>query len=416
MTREDLTIGAVPRPSAPWEARTPGFAVRAMTVELCARRYASGLRAIVLTGSLARDEATWVRETGGSRLLGDAEFLLVFYPHAPLPPPSTLRALEEEIERALGRDRIRGRVQLVPVYPTYFTELEPHILAYELCVSGQAVWGDPHILSLIPSFIAADIPLEDAWRLLANRTIELLEVLYRFHDPPEIFAENLAYRTSKLYLDMATSLLLFAGSYAPSYRERELRLRGITVEREPPCGWPFDLKKFCRRVSDCTRGKLSGTMEPLTEGLLEEALGHTLLLWRWQLRLLTHREWSETNSPPMEEWIRMQPLASALRGWAFVLRACGWFRSWRQWLRWAKLAARASPRFWVYEAAYDFLEWTPQLLKLPAEASSVPLRCKEILERLPLRTTHPDEGSDRGMRLAEEIAWNYHKFLEPTRA
>ena len=68
------------------EVAALGAAVSEKAAELCARDYGPSLRAVVLTGSLARDEATWVRDGAGRRLLGDAEFLLVFEQRVALPP------------------------------------------------------------------------------------------------------------------------------------------------------------------------------------------------------------------------------------------------------------------------------------------------------------------------------------------
>ena len=44
------------------------------TARLCAERYGVHLRAVVLTGSLARDEATWRTDGIKWSALGDAEF------------------------------------------------------------------------------------------------------------------------------------------------------------------------------------------------------------------------------------------------------------------------------------------------------------------------------------------------------
>ena len=49
------------------------------TVALCTQVYKNRLRAIVLTGSVARDEGTFVNTAEGMTLLGDAEFFVVFH-------------------------------------------------------------------------------------------------------------------------------------------------------------------------------------------------------------------------------------------------------------------------------------------------------------------------------------------------
>ena len=45
-------------------------------------RYGGDLRALILTGSMARGEETIVERDGVQRVLGDAEFLLIFHDSA----------------------------------------------------------------------------------------------------------------------------------------------------------------------------------------------------------------------------------------------------------------------------------------------------------------------------------------------
>ena len=54
------------------------IAICEQTQDYCLQKYGRRLRAIVLTGSLAREEATVVREAQRCHLLGDADFLLLF--------------------------------------------------------------------------------------------------------------------------------------------------------------------------------------------------------------------------------------------------------------------------------------------------------------------------------------------------
>src|SRR5437588_7114813 len=66
---------------------------------VCEKRFGKLLEAVVLAGSLARDEGTFVNQ-GQDRwsVLGDAELLLVFKRNFPLPGRAILKSLEEEIE------------------------------------------------------------------------------------------------------------------------------------------------------------------------------------------------------------------------------------------------------------------------------------------------------------------------------
>jgi hypothetical protein len=394
-------------------------AIGEKTAELCARDYARSLCAVVLTGSLARDEATWVREATGWRLLGDAEFLLVFEPRAALPPPPARQCLAQEIQDVLRRDGILGRVQLAPVYPKYLRRLQPHIFAYELRACGRVVWGDSSILSLIPPFSVIDIPLEDAWRLLANRMIEHLEAAAEVDLCGGSVPEGLRYRTVKLYLDMATSLLVFAGSYAPAYTERLRRLR-ILADTEPKGSWPFPLGPFAQQVGVSTDLKLSSEWRSGAEAgwdFWRQGHRYARLLWRWELARLANGRQTAADGELMRNWMRRQPFAQRLRGWLFVWRARGWLRSWQWWVRWARLAGGGSPRYWVYFAAHSLFRQLPEVLEREGHREMSRALLNEVASSLPV-VRHSEAGGrvPGWAELVAEVAWNYHRFLEPTRA
>jgi len=59
--------------------------VSSETARRSLRAFGNSLRAIVVTGSLARGEETVELESGYKIVLGDAEFLLVFHPNVALP-------------------------------------------------------------------------------------------------------------------------------------------------------------------------------------------------------------------------------------------------------------------------------------------------------------------------------------------
>jgi hypothetical protein len=192
----------------------------AETRAVCQQTYGQTLRAIVLTGSLARNEATFVERPDGLTLLGDAEFLLVFHIGAPLPSASDAHRIRVEIEGRLLRNGLHGTVTVSGVPPSYLRRLRPSIFAYELTAYGSVIAGDQSVLNLVPRFAVSEIPLEDAWRLLANRIVEQLETLRELPVDETPLPDNVHYRTVKLVLDTATSFLVFVGGYKPTYAER----------------------------------------------------------------------------------------------------------------------------------------------------------------------------------------------------
>src|ERR1700687_5692466 len=97
---------------------------------LCFQTYGQSLRAVVLTGSLARDEATFVEERKSWRLLGDAEFLVIFHARAPLSPKVAMGFLRQNIETSISRLGIASEVCITAAQPKYLRGLRPSIFAY----------------------------------------------------------------------------------------------------------------------------------------------------------------------------------------------------------------------------------------------------------------------------------------------
>jgi hypothetical protein len=384
---------------------------------------------VVLTGSVARDEASFLEEQGRWRLLGDAEFVLVIE-NAHRPPNRTsLAQTAQQVEARLEERGISGAIEFSSVNRTYLRTLKPHLYGYELRSSGQVVWGNPHILSLIPQFSPLHIPLEDAWRLLCNRMVEQVQVAGQIADASSPLPLPVCYRTIKLYLDMATSLLLFLGIYASTYGERCVHLKSLAKNSGGLGQFPFPLAEFSKLVEACTEWKLSPreTTPCDDRNAWIEAVNYARLLWRWELDRLTGAPSHASGREALFHWMQLQPLPKRLRGWAYVLRACGWHRSWRHWPHWIRLGWRASPRYWVYAATSELFFKRGDLLALAQEPRSDGVDIHELRSWLPLLEGSGQSGvRSKGdatcfpqggwQRLAAEIAWNYHKFLEGTRA
>jgi hypothetical protein len=413
---------------------------------------------------VARDEATFVRGGEHWKLLGDAEFFLVFMEDGALPSRSIIDRLEREIEHDLLEEGLSAHVELSPVHTRYLRTMPPEIFAYELGTCGQVVCGERRILSLIPAFSPSDIPLEDGWRMLCNRVAEFLEVVDPVVEIPVVSSPEARYRTIKLYLDMATSFLLFQGAYAPTYLERAERLRVLAAEHEMRAldhshsrdsgnpveanrDCPFPLPDFARRVAYCTQFKLQvgdGIDTQAAKGGLEgmfslaELVTYARRLWRWELERLTgcrgtacraHFIWAHqapregtasrtpTDRELMRRWMRLQPIRKRLRGWASALRRSGWHRSWRQWPHWVRLGLWASPRYWVYAATCELFFWLPAILNGGGLSPGVDSKLRKIRSYLPVVGDLPENGLDMSWcEVAADIARNYHAFLYGTRA
>jgi hypothetical protein len=385
----------------------------------CQESFRSGLAALVLTGSLARDEATFAPTEAGVVLRGDAEFLLLFDDRTPLPSGDRVAALERAIEAELEEHALAAAIGLSPCHAQYLRTLPPHIFAYELRACGQVVWGDAEALSLVPAFSSSDIAREDALRILCNRLLELLWPLSGQDRPGRPPSSELRYRTTKLYLDMATSFLVFAGAYVPTYRGRAESLERLARRESSPAGAPLALRPFAARVTSCTRIKLGLEPEVDASGgwaFWQQAVVHAHALWRWELAQLIGADPDETDRDLWDRWRRRQPLGQRVRGWLHVVRARGWHRSWRHWRRWARLGLQASPRSCVYAAGTELLFALPFVLggeeTCPVDRDS----WMELERGLPVRMPVATGDREPWQHVAASVYLNYKSFLVNTRS
>ena len=373
--------------------------VAAEIVQQCGEQFSAALRAIVLTGSLARGEGTWIPQPRGWRLLGDADVFLIFHRGAPMPADG-VRRVAESIERALAFEGIAAHVSLNNVYPEFLSRMPRHIATYELRACGRVLWGDTEVLSLVPDFPAAEISREDAWRMLANRMIEQLEAAATGDGA---LSESSQYATVKLILDMATSYLVFAGLYLPDYVGRLRIFQDSALDDRSDV--PFALASFAEILAAATAFKLHGTPMPFAaERVWTEAVRSAERLWAWQLRTLTCGSPDSSSDELMRQWMRQTPWKTRLRGWASAARRS--HLSVELCLSWLRLSAKASPRYLTYAAAatlffglhdLDLAEWRRLRITLP-----LPARQGTELETW--------------QALAKSIALNYHQLLESTTA
>jgi len=339
-----------------------------------------GLRAIVLTGSLARGEGTWVHDNRGCSLAGDAEFLVLFSDGVRLPSAQLIEGLRRSIELRLHAESVDAHIGLSPVYPTYLRRLRPHIFAYELVQHGKVVWGERHILDLAPRFSPAEIPVEDGFRLLMNRIIELIDVLCtgpHSTAPQDSYCGAVHYRVMKLWLDMATSFLLFQGRYESTYRSRAESFAQM-ASRSGSNGdglvvAPIPLERFAERVSFATNYKL-GTgraAASISERDLCDLIDDVHALWRWELERLVAQSVRLDDARLLSRWLRSEELTARTRSWAAITKRFGLERSARMLPRWVGLSFKGSPRRLVYAAASRLLFALPRILQLlPGEGDS----------------------------------------------
>ena len=386
-------------------------------VAVLSSEYGDALDAMVLTGSMARHEATCLWNGELWKIFGDAEFLLLFRKNRQ-PSAAGLRGVRQKIESALRSERIQCSIDLGLVPPDYFQKLPPHIFSFELKACGKQVFGHADVLSQIPKFSVAQISREDAWRLLCNRLLELLEYSEDLVVPDTKQTARLRYKLVKLYLDMATSFLVFKGHYAPTYAERCANMLTL-AERGAGTDDPkdLDLAEFAKLVSLCTRMKLDpeGALPDAPMLAAREAIRTAHSIWHWELQSLTGASASTPNKDLMREISSRQSLKQRLRGWAFAARAIGLPRSLGALPRWLWLATKSSPRNLVYLAGTTLL--------FDVAESTTPVRDRNqrdlhyLTQLLPIRNFAELKLSSFDWRsLAQAVFQNYEQFVLKTRA
>ncbi|MGH9342629.1 MAG: hypothetical protein ACRD19_02525 [Terriglobia bacterium] len=369
---------------------------------MCIASAGSGVRAVVLTGSMSRGEATLKRDGAGWRAMGDATFLVVSDRSIRLHPLE----LEQNIEASLLAKRIRCKIAVVISGSAQLREMKPHIYAYELRERGIVLWGRKDTLHLIPPFTAAQIPQEDGWWFLCNRIIEQLESAAESNGGCEDNQIVVRYRIAKLYLAMAACYLLAIGQYAPSYRDRAARLQFLAAFHNPQ-SLPIPLQRFSRFVLHCTTLKLEGEIGDNADYFPQwhDAVSDAEALWRWVLARITGASATLARRKLLAALAAQQSISMRAKGWARAVyvarpsRRCNW-------LRWGRLACSMSPRYLIYGAASELFFAT-------AESATIkPTRLTEIVNMLPLTFAEQPSWSAAAMLVAR----NFHIFLESNRS
>jgi hypothetical protein len=275
---------------------------------------------------------------------------MVVFRIGPLPSSSDLEQLRQGIETELASRGIACSVDLSAIRRGYLESLPAQVFSYELKYGSEVLWGNTKIVDAIPDFSPSELSKEDAWRLLCNRLLELFECAEDLATNPEPSSDPLDYKVTKLYLDMATSLLIFQDSYAPSYQEREKQLLGMANAAAQVTMPGCDVRELAKQVSACTERKL-GNDSSRSEKLplnYKEAIRQARGLWRAELARLTGKAVTLSDDQLLLAWAKSRPFGEKVRGWMYVVRAQGWHRSIGQWPRWLKMSWKGSPRYWIY--------------------------------------------------------------------
>jgi len=387
----------------------PTSAIAEVLVQLCHEWFGATLRAVVLTGSLARNEISITDRDGQTILLSDAEAMVVLRDSAALPSRNATRALCSLVERQLALRAIGVHVSLSVVYAAYLRRLPPHIYSYELRTCGIVLFGEPAILNEITGFTASDLEPEDAWRLLSNRLVEQMGTSEDYAGCSDADNDNdtaLRYRTIKLCLDLASSLLVFSGRFEAGYRARLHCVEQLALSPEAH-RLPIPIHEFLPLLRLCTTAKLQAEAAvDFASGFSDQVTRWAWQAWRWELQQITGRD-PDTAAKQMICRLGWSHGGNRLmRGWLYAARRNGWLHSMRFWPKWlALLTSGFTPRHAVYLAAYT---WQQER----GESGDSTRRTQEaVCKLLPV-----GRANSTPTDVASQLAWNYQEFVMETRA
>jgi hypothetical protein len=383
----------------------------------CVQCIGPRLNAVILTGSLARSEATWRQTEKGVEFFSDAEFIVIAKSRHEVPSAELVTLICSGAEEELRNRGVWCKLSIGAVPESFLRNLGDTIFGHELLTCGEVLYGDPDILLSKTRETSLRVSEEDAWRLLANRMIELLELAPELADGRALLSEAAQYRLTKLYCDMATSILVFKQQFVAGYQARnealtQLHERGLLLDL------PFDVDWFVAMVQRCTKYKIehswNGSSPFATAEAAPEAVAALRSLWSWELARMDEVAVSEPRAM-LRLHMQKQKMTDRLRGWAFVARRRGVLDSLRHGRRWLRLLQSASPRYCVYAAGIELLS---SLELPPSDEGQLEIpkaRLETTLAWLPLGDPFARPAVDVN-DAAKAVLWDYQEFLVETRA
>jgi len=289
----------------------------------------SRLVAVVLTGSFARGEGSVLPRNGSLRVLGDFEFFVVL-PSSDGTERRQFARWGREAAGLLAGAGIRADVEFGPVEVDFLRRrARPSIFVSDLRRHGKVLWGRSDVLAEIPDFEVEHIPPEDALFLLFNRTIEQLDAHERVARLSSDALLDVLYQRVKLTLDLAGSVLAFAGVHTALYRRRPAAFARLL--RETPSLGRRVPSWFSNELARSTAAKLDPAEHlawpPDGAGLPEqrERLRTTIVSAAPALAAFLHWELEQILRADgelaalLDAYTRTPPMAQRVREWARIV-------------------------------------------------------------------------------------------------
>ena len=194
------------------------------------------VKLISLTGSFANGESTLLEKPNGSHeILSDIEIFLLLRFWSPI----QLRKIASLEKKFLNKYNIKFSIICIP---NILIKEQTTLQFFDIYYNSKLIYGNKSELEIIPIHKSENIPVWEGFRLLYNRSIELLEhidALFINNFKHEL-SQKLVYSCVKALLACCESILLFYQDYRPTYREKyeifskNLNSKYIAFEKEIP--------------------------------------------------------------------------------------------------------------------------------------------------------------------------------------
>lgn len=314
------------------------------------------LEALLLGGGYGRGEGGVLRGPEGDRPYNDIEFYVALRGNRHLNELRYRRAFTALAQILTHQADVEVEFKITSLRELAASPIS--MFSYDLLAGHRQVWGDPRGLAGCSAHRRAEtIPMEEAIRLLMNRCSGLLlahEKLGRetFDDAAADFVRR---NIAKAQLALGDAVLVVAGRYHWSCRERHRRLQKLTglavpeldaVREHHEAGVAFKLHP-----------EAGGRSRPALSALHAEVSALALRIWLWTESRRLARRYTSARAYAGDA-INFFPQSSALRNAVLNLRSAGprYLNNARR--RWRHPRERAL-------RALTLLLWEPETLSHP---------------------------------------------------
>jgi predicted nucleotidyltransferase len=131
---------------------------------------------VILTGSAARDQASYKYIDGKPFLESDLDLVVVVKRFAIIKSFILIKRLSKKLTLELKKKRLLSYVSFSIATEKVLLHASPSIFYQDLNLNGKVIFGtEKH--SLLRKYETNDIPIQDVYRLIFNRMVESLEAL-----------------------------------------------------------------------------------------------------------------------------------------------------------------------------------------------------------------------------------------------